>query len=404
MEQPTAVIEITNSVIRIVIGYVVEGKPCIIYTREAPTRGSVQKGEIIDQNTLVQILSEFRSISDREARLRINVKEASVILPPLAFSIFQTTKVTNTVSPNSVIETIDIQNAVSQVRKENIPNSTDVIDIIPAVFQLDGNILTREPPLGQKSNTLTLRAFIHTLPIHLKDSYRDTFDKAGIVMKRPFVSPYAIGALAQTQADMPSDFLLIDMGEELTDITIIGRGLPYASTYFIGGAKFLKEKVSKDFGISLEDAQHIIELYGVDSLSTNFSPVIARSIREDGSVVNYRCKDLNLEIDDFMKDYFKQLDASLTTLFEGCKEEVKRLPIVVTGGFSNLNGLEKYLKDKFNDGRDIKFLAPKALGVRDPKYSAAVGTLLLSLKYRGSLTDQRAKVSQVTRENESNNG
>lgn len=398
MEQPTAVIEITNSVIRIVIGYVVDGKPAIIYTREVPTQGTVERGEIKDHNGLVQILSEFKTISDPQAKLRINVKEAAVILPPIGFEVFQTTKTTNVVSSTSTIEPIDIQNAISLVSKETIPNGSDVIDIIPESFLLEGNRMFGEPPLGQKSSSVTLKAFVHTLPVHIVDSYRRAFEGAGIIAKRTFVSSYALTHFTSHVQGMYADAIVMDMGEGVTSFTLMGKHYPYASQSILMGAKDLRERVAQTFGISEEEAKRIIELYGVDDSISEFSPAITRSVNESGVKAVYKTSDLNNVISSFMSDYFKQIDVALANLTKGFPEEVNRFPIIVSGDFSRLHGLNIYLENKFTNSKEIKFICPKSLGVRYPRFVNAIGALYLSNKYRGSLTDQRAKVAQVSRE------
>lgn len=400
MENPTAVIEITSSVIRIVIGYVIDGKPCIIYTREVPTNGTVKKGEIIDNNGLVNILASFKKISDPQAKLRISVTEATVILPSSGFEVYQTVKSTGVVSANSIIESLDIQNAISLVKKETFPNGSDVIDIIPAQFILEGNRIFGEPPLGQKSSSITLKAFIHTLPDRIVDSYRRAFEDADIVMKRIFVNSYALSHFVSRLADAPEDSIIMDMGEGTTTFTLVSKYYPYASTTVLMGGEDLIRRVKKSFNISKEDAKKLIELYGIDNDETSFKPSIIKSVNELGEEISFKTTDLNNVIAQFMSDYFKQIDVALLALLKSFPDETKHFPIIVTGGLSALNNVDVYLKNKFIESKDIIHLSPKYLGVRHPRFSNCVGALFLSTKYRGSLTDQRAKVAQVTREDE----
>lgn len=400
MENPIAVIEITSSVIRIVIGYVIDNKPCIIYTREAPTQGTVKKGEICDNNGLVEILSDLKRISDPQAKLRITITEATVILPSSGFEVYQTSKSTGVVSTNSIIESIDIQNAISLVKKETFPNGCDVIDIIPAQFNLDGNRIFGEPPLGQKSSQITLRAFVHTLPVRIVDSYRRVFEASGIIMKRIFVNSYALSHFVSQIPEISKDSIIMDMGEGTTTFTLVGKSYPFASSTVLMGASDLLNRVKKSFNISLSDAKKLIELYGIDLDESGFKPCIIKSSSETGEELFYKTTDLNNVIAQFMSDYFKQLDVALVSLLKNFPEEVKHFPLVVTGGLSALNNIDVYLKNKFIDSEDIIHLCPKYLGVRHPRFSSSVGALLLSTKYRGSLTDQRAKVAQVSREND----
>ena len=78
-------------------------------------------------------------------------------------------------------------------------------------------------------------------------------------------------------------------------------------------------------------------------------------------------------------------------------DNISTLPIVFTGGFSSLHGFDKIAKEKFVNNQSIHYLQPDAIGARSPSLSALVGALLASSKYKGSLSDQRARVAQVER-------
>lgn len=399
MQKPNAVIEITDSQIRLVCGFVVDNAPTIIYSRTIPTEDYVKKGEINDYSGLTNALSTFKNIADPEAKLRLSITDATIIFPAIGFEIFQSDKVTNVVSMSSQIQSLDIQNAISLVQKENVPNGSEILEIVPAAFFLEGNRTYADPPIGEKSSSIAIRAYVHTLPIRVIEDYNRVVESAGIHVKRSVVSSYAITQAIKFSKEPPLNYVLIDMGEDITSFTLVGQHFPINSTYILGGASSLRERVANEFKIDKAKAEELIKRYGASDTKNDFYPKIIEVHTEDGGHYAYSEKDLRTIIEDFMVDYFKHFDTALNLILQSYGEEVKRgLPLVITGGFSKLLGLDRFLKNRYSSFAGIEFFSPNYIGLRDPSMSAITGALLLSSAYRGSLTDQRAKVSSVSRE------
>ena len=389
-----AVIEITNTVARLLVGNVLDGKPVIVYSTERPVEGLIARGEIIDINGLVNVLANMRKISDEALRLRLTISEASLIIPPLGLEIFQTEKTTNVVSATSVVETIDIQNVLSLVQKERVTSGSEIFDIVPDYFVLEQNSSFVEPPIGQKSNTLSLKAKVHSLPSRVIDSYRQAVESAGIHVRRLMVSSYAVMEYLKASKNAPSNYLVFDMGAGFTTLSLIGGNCLFSSNVALLGGNDLALEVADQFDIDPVCASEIIKLYGINDRDLSFDPVVSNGIS------SHTLSELAKVIEDFFIDhYFKQIDVALATLLTGYSERVKRLPIVVVGGFSKLKGIQKLITNHFSDNESISFINSDVIGARDPKYCAMLGALSVSTQYKGTLSDQRARVSAVEREN-----
>ncbi len=397
MEKRLAVIEITNREVRLIIGDVVNDKPVILYQTSRPIPGLISRSEIIDDATLTQIISSLANIEDPKIRMRLHITDATIILPASGLAVFGADKTTNVVSPTSIIQTIDIQNVISLIEKEAIPGGNAIVDIIPDCFITETQKFA-EPPVGKKSNFLRLRAKVHTLPTRVIEQYKNAIERAGIRAKRIFVAPYGIIELAKQMNEFPKDYFLVDMGAETTTISLVGNQSLFASTSFTLGGDDLVTFTAQEMQISNDEAREIIELYGINDRELSFKPTIARATINDVPV-KYSLDDLNRIIVDFFKDfYFKQFDVVLKQITDAySKENLSVLPIVFTGGFSSLHGFDKLAKEKFANNQSIHYLTPNAIGVRSPSFSALVGALIASSKYKGTLSDQRARVAQVDR-------
>lgn len=401
MEKPVAVIEITDTCVRLLIGNVVNDKPVIIYSTEKPLPGVVSRGEINNFAALAQLLSTLTDFKYEESRLHVTISEATVIFPPIGFQVYQVEKTTNVVSPTSIIESIDIQNVISLVQKEMVPGGSEIVDIIPDSFVLEQGRAFTNPPIGEKSNYLTMRAKVHTMPGRVISSYKEVVENGHIRVKRALIAPYATCDYIRSLGDMPRNYLLVDMNEGFTAITLANVHSPIISGHFLMGKNDLVLRVSQTFNIEEAAARRLVDLYGINDHELNFEPVIAESVSPTGYQVKFTPDDLDKLIRDYMSEYLKQFDVSLGELLSGFSEELRKLPIIFTGELSRVHGVEKILKDKFTEASDIKFLSSKAVGARGARWCTSVGALLVSSRYKGSLTDQRARVAQVDRAEQS---
>lgn len=393
-----AVIEITNKVVRLLVGNVIDDKPIIIYSTERPIEGMVARGEIVDFNGLANVIKSLHTIEDPNLHLRFSVPEVTLLIPPLGLEVFQADKTTNIISQTSIIEQIDISNVLSLVSKEKVPGGSVIVDIVPDVFITESGTAYEVPPVGQKTNSLTLKAKVLAMPSHIVDSYRKVVEAAGIRTRRVLVSPYALTTLARSDNSFPQHYMLIDMGAMTTTVSLVGYKSIISSNTLMLGGNDLALQIADEFEIDPMQATELVELYGISSRELAFDPVIVNGVNRLGEAKNFTSKDLNSVIKEFIDNYyFKQLDVVLSTLLSGCSEKVSKLPIVITGGFSNLKGIKELLVTKFSDHEGLYFLTPTCVGARDPKFSCSVGALIASTKYRGALSDQRARVSQIER-------
>lgn len=398
MEKRLAVIEISNKEVRLLIGDVINDKPIISYCASRSIVGLISRGEIVDPTTLSQIIASLTTITDKAANKNYRVTDATVILPPSGLSVYQGDKTTNIVSTTSIIETIDIQNVISLVTKEAIPGGNQIVDIVPDMFIIEGGKKSVEPPLGQKSNFLTLKSKVYTLPTRIIEQYRKVVEAANVHAKRLFISPYGIIELIKQSHEFPKDYFLVDMGAQSTNISLVGGQSLYSSITFALGGDDLVNHVKDELVISYDDAKEIIELYGINERELSYRPTVATS-NIDGMENNYSPDDLNnVIVDFFVNYYFKQFDVVIDNLIKDYNQpSLHNLPIIFTGGFSRLHGFDRLAKEKFANNQSLHYLQPDVIGARGASCTALVGALIASSKYKGTLSDQKARVAQVER-------
>ena len=397
MEKLTTVIEITDTQIRLAIGNDKDGKINLTHVCERPINGLISQGNILDFQTLSQILSSMREYKDESTKEKVIINEATVVLPSFGLQVFQSQKTTNVVSPYSMVATIDIENVVSLVQKEIVPSGSEIIDIIPDSFVLDMGRSFLLPPVGEKSNSITINAKIHTLPTRLVSEYKRVVEASRIKVRRLCVSSYAMAELSKHISDIPSSYILVDMGAEITNLSLIGNHTPFQTISFVKGGNDLIKRIVDNLRITSEEALDLLKKYGLDERPLSYKPIISSS-SIDGTVHNYEPSILNMIIKQFfMEEFFNQFDVAFEQLMKSYPETVRQLPIVFTGGLSKMVGFESLAKIKFAKNSSIHYLEPKTIGARDSRFSAIIGAMYVSKTYKGALSDVRVKGQELTR-------
>ena len=387
----TAALEISSEKVKVLLGYAMRKTPIVLFYKEIPHL-AVQGGRIIDKDNLVETLRALSHYEDASLSLKIDTTQVSLILPPLAFQVFQCERTTNIISQDSIIDRVDISNVISLVKKERVPDGNIIVDIVPDYFSLEDGTTYDEPPIGVKSDSLSIQAKVHTLPKDIFNSYRGAVEDANIRVKRTSIMPYAVAELYKSMPDVPQTYLYIEFGARLTTLSLIGEGKPYSSLFFQLGSGDLTDEISSKLNLAKEDARNLKEKYGYDPDIHKFElPLIYDQEKKN---VIYQ-KDLNRVIEDFFTGYKAKLKNAVETLFR--KHDITDLnavPYIVMGNGVRLKNFDSFFKDDFPP-----FLHPKcpAVGLKDYGCNALLGLLLIEAGYKGTLEDNYRTVGLLSR-------
>lgn len=401
MEKYISAIEISDTQVRLAVGYEKEGKVNLIHISERPITGLISRGEIVDFQTLSTIIASMKEFKDDTTKEKISINEVTVVLPSLGLNVYQSTKTTNVVSPFSLIANIDIENVISLILKESLPGDSKIIEIVPDSFITEMGRSFVNPPINEKSNNITIKAKIHTLPSRVVNDYIRVIEGARLKIRRLCVSSYAIAELAKNDKEIPQSYILVDIGAGVTNLSLIGNCTPFETVSFTTGASDLIKKISLQMNLSYDDAFELLKRYGLDERLLTYKPAIATSIK-DGVERQHDPESLNNLIKDFFNEYFKQFGVAFDTLMKGYPDNVRNLPLVFAGGMTKMFGFETLVKEQFSSNASLHYLEPLCLGARDTRFCAVIGAIFASSKYKGTLSDMRPKTTQLQRVRDNN--
>ncbi|MCQ2794528.1 MAG: hypothetical protein MJ207_04200 [Bacilli bacterium] len=376
MNTPKVVIELSGSAVKIVVGYAHHNKPIVLYATTFMNQGLIERGEIVDVKGLATHLKNHITIEDEAARTRFSISQATLVLPPTGLIVYEDTKRTSVTSNVKQISRIDITNVINMMCNNKQDPGAYLLDIVPLLYYVNNlNNKTDKSPIGYLSTSLAIKALIYTLPRRIVESYKMALSLAGIRLQKITLAPIGIASLLAQEKDFPPVYIYVDIGADLTSISLISKRNVFASTSFEMGGRLLTHDIANAFSIKLEEAEKLKRRYGYTTRKLSFNPVVIETPNEAGETETYHLSDLNELMKAYLDRYLEALSKNIDHLMAGYPEDKRQYPIIVGGGASRLAGLLDAFKALRNKD-DIRAVPLTVVGVRHQKYLNAVGALL----------------------------
>ena len=397
MEKPIAAIELGSKKLKLVVGYEIDGKVYVLYTLVKPYGHAIEAGNFVDPNRVSQTIASVREFTDPSAKLKLNISDVLLCIPPYGLGIYQTRQVTTVVTEDSKISNLDIKNIYALIRNSAYPlNDKALVDVVPESFTLDHGRIFARPPLGESSSTLTVSAKVQTLPNLLVENYQTVLSNGGMVARRNVIAPLAATELIASYEDMPHNFILVDIGSNVTTVSFIGNNALYGSTYFSWGGDNITEKIIESFNINEADAEKYKVMYGIDNREMNFKAPICTTDDGTGHEVHHFNDELNEIIKGELDIFVKYLNDAVNDIVAQHDKSYRSFPMLLIGGGAQLNGLVNYITPKVLS-ETVTVVTSKTLGARNPTFFNCLGMILTHSKYLNLNDEAHPKVGQVTR-------
>ncbi len=397
MEKPIAAIELGSKKLKLVVGYEIDGKVYVLYTLTKPYGHAIEGGNFVDPNRISQTIESVREFTDPAAKLKLNISDVLLCIPPYGLGVYQTRQVTTVVTEDSKISNLDIKNIYALIRNSAYPlNDKVLVDVVPESFTLDQGRIFARPPMGEMSSTLTVSAKVQTLPKLLVDNYQNVLMNGGMVSRRNVVASLAATELISSYEGMPKSFILVDIGSNVTTVSFIGNNALYGSTFFNWGGDNITEKIIESFNINEADAEKYKIMYGIDNREMNFKAPICTTDDGSGIEVHHNNDELNAIIKGELDIFVKLLNDAVNDVTAQHDRAYRNFPMLLIGGGAQLNGLVDYILPKVMS-ETVEVVSSKTLGARNPTFFNCLGMILTHAKYFNLNDEAHPKVGQVTR-------
>ena len=397
MDKPIAAIELGSKKLKLVVGYEIDGQVYVLYTLTKPYGYCIEGGNFVDANKVSETIASIREFTDPSAKLRLNITDVLLCIPPYGLGIYQTRQVTTVVTEDSKISNLDIKNIYALIRNSAYPlNDKALVDVVPESFTLDQGRIFARPPMGESSSTLTVSAKVQTLPKVLVDNYQTVLTGGGMVSRRNVISSLAATELINSYEGKVSSFLLVDIGSNVTTVSFVGNGALYGSTFFNWGGDNITERIIEKFNINEADAEKYKIMYGIDYREMNFKAPICTTEDGEGREVHHYNDELNEIIKGELDVFVAQLNEAVNDVVSQHDKSYRSFPMILVGGGAELNGLVQYITPKVMS-ETVKVMRPRTLGARNATFFNCLGAILTYSKYPNLNDESHPRVGVLSR-------
>lgn len=383
MKKIYTAIDIGSDTIKFVVGEYFKNKLNILATYEQKAKG-IRKGLIVDPNLAINSIKD--GIKEINNNLGIDIKKVIVGVPSYnAKFMLVTSEIEIT---GDAITTDDVNNLIKASVYSKVEQDYELITVLPLTFLIDGEKETKV--VGKTGNKLEIKGIMISAPKKNVYSVLSVMEGAGLEVVDITVS--ALGDYYEVRNDNLDKNIgaIINLGHETTNVSVFSRGkLMNTETIQLGGINVDKD-LAYMFNINVFDAREIKEKFA----SSHKRFIALNDVYEVKNTAGEVIKLNQIEVTEIVMDRLAELlRLAQKQILLLTKQNISY--IVITGGLTEIRAFKNLVYEIL--GKDVIIYTEDTLGVRNNKYTTAVGMI----KYFADKMETRGKeYSMVDREDE----
>jgi len=322
----------------------------------------LKKGKIINEEEV--ILSLAKTIKDAEDETNLKINSAYVTIPGKYVTIVQNSITKEVKDKYSGISVRDVQSAIMQVKDIEIPDTENLIDIVPDKITLENGTVVTDP-VGNLSSSFTISAQVILAAKDYVRQLNTIFKKAGLEIDGIVPITLAERNLVLDTNELHDNIMLLDIGAGNTDIGVFeGSTFLYTNSIPLGG-----DNITNDIALVLNIAEE-----EADKLKRQYGLALKSFIDNDNEIILNTCKDTNKSriiksselieiIEARIEEMFSIINKDITN--QGLKQKINN--VILTGqGIVNINKSD--VAGKINLNIPVKISTGRAISTVKPAY------------------------------------
>ena len=332
-------VDVGSSKIAVIIASVIpEERISVIGVSSVPSRG-IKKGVVVDIDEAVEAIAEGLEAAERMAGCAVS--SAYVSVDGKHISSLNSHGVVAVSAESSEISEEDVERVTEAARAISIPNSREIIHVLPRGFVVDSQDGVKDP-IGMSGVRLEVETDIISGSTTVMRNLVKCVQQVGVDVEDLVFCGLAASEAVLSDTEKELGTVLVDIGGGTTQIVVFTNGSPvYSAVLPIGGGNITND-LAVGLCASLEDAERIkIRL-------------AERGLKESEEKKDeIDISDLGLEVKSIPKSLVQNIiEARLSEIFSMVGLEIKNsgqqgnLPagLVVTGGGAGTLGLDEVAK------------------------------------------------------------
>ncbi len=364
-------VDIGSDSIKVVTSELFKGKLNLLAASSVKSKG-IKKGLITDVNSATMSLQ--KAISEVENMLGIKIKKVITTIPSY-FAEF--TKIDGEIkinNENKIVTGDDVVKVLGQAVKGKISSTKEMVTIVPIDFSVDSKTGIKDPK-GLTGNTLRTRAILITTPKKNIYSVVGLIEAIGIEVVD--ISLNSIGDINALKNKGMEEKIgaIINIGAETTTVSVYNKNILIKTSIIGMAGRDIDNDISYMYKIDPEVAKKIKEKFA-----------LAHKKYASSSEIYELPGHKNIEQLEVSTIAMSRIEEILTLAKKELLELTNRQMeyIIITGGVSNMSHFELVAENIF--GKDVIIGNVRLIGIRNNKYSSAVGNIVYfinKLKIKG---------------------
>lgn len=365
-------IDIGSDAVKVVVCELCKNKLNLLGASSIKSKG-IKKGVISDPTSASEAISA--ATHEVEEMLGFKIKKALVTLPSY-FAVYRpfNEKIESDGSP---ITSELVVKLMQQIVTNNANKKSEIASIQILDFKVDGK--ETKDPKDLSGRLLEVRGVISYIPKENLFSVVALLEELGISVVDVCIGPVSDYFTYKSKEYDNKDGIIVNMGAETTTVGVVSKGIVVKSSVIQFGGKSVDNDIAYIYKIDNQVGQNLKEKFA-----------FAHSSVASSSEVTTRKNIVNEEVTISQPEITEIVSARLEEILKLVKKEISSLTnmendyIIITGGTSNMIGLAKLANEVLGPKAEIE--AVKLLGIRNNKYSTALGTIIYfanKLKIRG---------------------
>ncbi len=271
----------------------------------------------------------------------------------------------------------DLKRVLQQSQNIKVPNDRRLLHVIPRGYAVDGQVGIKNP-VGMHGFRLDVETHIITAAVTSVQNLVKCIRGIGIDIDDLVLEPLASSEAILTADEKNVGVILADIGGGTTDIAVFKDGSIWHTAILPVAGYQLTRDIAIGLGLPFDVSEEMKRRYGSVMPVYESKVESTSAISADGHGVSYQdlCDIVRARVEEILR-------LILLEMPRADYEELVPAGLVLTGGSSNLSGIEAL-------GRDILRL-PVRVGIpsnitgitdplRDPAHATSVGLLLWGVK------------------------
>jgi cell division protein FtsA len=284
----------------------------------------------------------------------------------------------------------DLKRVLSSAQQISVPDDRKILHAIPRSYSLDNQERIKNP-VGMHGFRLDVETHIITAAVSSVQNLVKCIRSVGVEIQDLILEPLASGEAVLTPEEREVGVILADIGGGTTDIAVFRDGSIYHTSIIPVAGYQVTSDLSIGLGLPFEIAEAMKKKYGnvyPEVLTKNQESTLTV---EDGHSVSYcdLCNIIKVRMEELLRLILLEMpDSNYASIAPS--------GLVLTGGSSNLSGLEALAKQTIR----IQTRIGEPMGVygitdilHDPAHSTGVGLLLWGTRNHGRPTWESQKKS-----------